>query len=149
MFTKPKRGTMLITNIFNYLNQLDFPILINLLYSICLVYFDCRTLSYPLIIWYMSFLFLTLTLPFNSLVLICLIIAILTEMLSLHIGSGDWLYLSLLAFSINWLQLIYCILFGSIIAMAYMLGLSSKKQKIPFTPFLLIGYLLSLYFIKL
>lgn len=123
-------------DIFNDLSQIDFPIFFNLLYSICLVYFDCRYLCYPLMIWAMFFLFFALTLPVTSLVLICLGIAILTEVLPLHIGSGDWLYLSLLAYSINYLQLVYCILFASTIALVYMLSVSSKKK----------NYLLFLFF---
>lgn len=131
----------------NYLTQIDFPIFINLLCSICLVYFDCRYLCYPLMIWAMFFLLLTLTLPFNALVLSCLGIAILAERLPLHIGSGDWLYLSLLAYSITCLQLVYCLFFASAIALVYMLRLSPKKRELPFIPFLMIGYLIVLFFI--
>ena len=128
------------------LTQIDFPIFINLLCSICLVYFDCRYLCYPLMIWVIFFLFLTLTLPVNALVLSCLGIAILAEKLPLNIGSGDWLYLSLLAYSINCLQLVYCLLFASAIALVYMLILSPKKIVLPFIPFLIIGYLIVLFF---
>ncbi len=87
--------------------------------------------------------------PVTSLVLSCIGIAILTEIFPLHIGSGDWLYLSLLAYSINYLQLVYCILFASAIALVYMLSLSVKKKELPFIPFLLLGYLLTLYFIHI
>lgn len=136
-------------DIFNYLSQIDFPIFFNFLYSICLVYFDCRYLCYPLMIWAIFFIFFALTMPVTSLVLSCIGIAILTEIFPLHIGSGDWLYLSLLAYSINYLQLVYCILFASAIALVYMLSLSVKKKELPFIPFLLLGYLLTLYFIHI
>ena len=131
----------------HYLTQIDFPIFINLLCSICLVYFDCRYLCYPLMIWAMFFLLLTLTFPFHALVLSCLGIAILAERLPLHIGSGYWLYLSLLAYSITCLQLVYCLFFASAIALVYMLRLSPKKRELPFIPFLMIGYLIVLFFI--
>ena len=140
---------MRMQDIFNYLSQIDFPIFFNFLYSICLVYFDCRYLCYPLMIWAIFFIFFALTMPVTSLVLSCIGIAILTEIFPLHIGSGDWLYLSLLAYSINYLQLVYCILFASAIALVYMLSLSVKKKELPFIPFLLLGYLLTLYFIHI
>lgn len=115
--------------------------------SSLLIYFDWHYLSYPFMLWYIFFSVLTLTTPFNSLIFICLVIAILAEIFPLYIGSGDWLYLSLLSFSINYLQLIYCFLFASTIDIIYMLILTPPK-KIPFIPFLAFGYILTIYFIN-
>lgn len=128
------------------LSQVDFPNMIILLCSIFLIYFDWRYLSYPIIIWYIFFLLLMLTTPFNAHVLLCLLIALITEIFPLKIGSGDWLYLSLISYAINFSQLIQCLLFASSLAIIYMISSTPKRKEIPFIPFLFIGYILTLYF---
>lgn len=131
-----------------YISQIDFPVIMIIFCSLFICFFDCYYLSYPFMIWYIFFLLLTLTVPFNSLVLVCLSVALITEIFPLKIGSGDWLYLCLLSYSIDFLQIIYCILFASSLAIFYIISVSKKRKEIPFVPFLFLGYLLTLYLIN-
>lgn len=117
--------------------QLDFSWVIICLTSLPLVYFDIKYHAYPLLIWAIIFVILLLTIDFNLLILICLILAGLTSILQLKIGSGDFLYLSLISFSISFFQIIFCLFIASSLALIYYLIFINKKEKeIPFLPFL-------------
>ncbi|SCA92239.1 Conserved hypothetical protein (containing Type II secretory pathway, prepilin signal peptidase PulO domain) [Pseudolactococcus piscium] len=126
--------------------QLDFSWVIICLASLPLVYFDIKYHAYPLLIWTIFFVILFLTVDFNLLILICLILAALTSILQLKIGSGDFLYLSLISFSISFFQLIFCLFIASSLALIYYLMFINKKEKeIPFLPFLFFAYLVTTY----
>lgn len=126
--------------------QLDITWLLICLASLPLVYFDIKYHAYPLLIWAIFFVILFLTVDFNLLILICLILAALTSILQLKIGSGDFLYLSLISFSISFFQLIFCLFIASSLALIYYLMFINKKEKeIPFLPFLFFAYLVTTY----
>ena len=126
--------------------QLDITWLLICLASLPLVYFDIKYHAYPLLIWTIFFVILFLTVDFNLLILICLILAALTSILQLKIGSGDFLYLSLISFSISFFQLIFCLFIASSLALIYYLMFINKKEKeIPFLPFLFFAYLVTTY----
>ncbi|MGX7048926.1 hypothetical protein RU86_GL000912 [Lactococcus piscium] len=126
--------------------QLDFSCVIICLASLPLVYFDIKYHAYPLLIWAIIFVILLLTVDFNLLILICLMLAGLTTILQLKIGSGDFLYLSLISFSISFFQLIFCLFIASSLALIYYLIFINKKEKeIPFLPFLFFAYLVTTY----
>ena len=127
--------------------QLDFSWVIICLTSLPLVYFDIKYHAYPLLIWAIIFVILLLTIDFNLLILICLVLAGLTSILQLKIGSGDFLYLSLISFSISFFQIIFCLFIASSLALIYYLIFINKKEKeIPFLPFLFFAYLVTTYF---
>lgn len=126
--------------------QLDITWLLICLASLPLVYFDIKYHAYPLLIWAIFFMILFLTVDFNLLILICLILAGLTSILQLKIGSGDFLYLSLISFSISFFQIIFCLFIASSLALIYYLIFINKKEKeIPFLPFLFFAYLVTTY----
>ena len=126
--------------------QLDMTWVLICLTSLPLVYFDIKYHAYPLLIWTIFFVILFLTVDFNLLILICLILAALTSILQLKIGSGDFLYLSLISFSISFFQLIFCLFIASSLALIYYLMFINKKEKeIPFLPFLFFAYLVTTY----
>lgn len=127
--------------------QLDMTWVLICLTSLPLVYFDIKYHAYPLLIWTIFFLILFLTVDFNLLILVCLILAGLTSILQLKIGAGDFLYLSLISFSISFFQLIFCLFIASSFALIYYLIFINKKEKeIPFLPFLFFAYLVTTYF---
>lgn len=127
--------------------QLDMTWVLICLTSLPLVYFDIKYHAYPLLIWTIFFVILFLTVDFNLLILICLILAGLTSILQLKIGAGDFLYLSLISFSISFFQLIFCLFIASSLALIYYLIFINKKEKeIPFLPFLFFAYLVTTYF---
>ena len=126
--------------------QLDITWLLICLASLPLVYFDIKYHAYPLLIWAIFFVILFLTVDFNLLILICLILAGLATILHLKIGAGDFLYLSLISFSISFFQLIFCLFIASSLALIYYLMFINKKEKeIPFLPFLFFAYLVTTY----
>ena len=126
--------------------QLDMTWVLICLTSLPLVYFDIKYHAYPLLIWTIFFVILFLTVDFNLLILICLILAGLTSILQLKIGAGDFLYLSLISFSISFFQLIFCLFIASSLALIYYLMFINKKEKeIPFLPFLFFAYLVTTY----
>ncbi|MDR1605495.1 MAG: prepilin peptidase [Streptococcaceae bacterium] len=123
----------------------DLPVFLFYLASVGLIGFDLKSHAFPLIIWLVFFIALFLTTPFNLLVFSCLILACLTELYSLKIGSGDWLYLALMSFSVDFYHLTLCVLLASVIGIAsYLFKCQEKTAEVPFLPFLFLGYLLTL-----
>ena len=126
--------------------HLDMTLVLICLASLPLVYFDIKYHAYPLLIWAIFFVILFLTVDFNLLILICLILAGLATILQLKIGAGDFLYLRLISFSISFFQLIFCLFIASSLALIYYLMFINKKEKeIPFLPFLFFAYLVTTY----
>src|SRR5574337_138388 len=96
--------------------QIDMTCFLIILLSLPLVYFDMKSHAYPLLLWVICFVLLFLTATPNLLILGCLILAILTPILHLKMGAGDFLYLSLISFSTSFFQLIYCLFIASSLA---------------------------------
>lgn len=114
--------------------------------SIPLVYFDLKYHAYPLVLWAIFFVLLFLIIKPNLLILGCLLLASLTTILELKMGAGDWLYLSLISFSLSFFQFTFCLLLASTLALTYYLFFINKKKKeIPFLPFLFVAYLVTIY----
>ncbi|GAX47214.1 prepilin peptidase [Pseudolactococcus reticulitermitis] len=129
-----------------WLGKIDLTVCLICLASVLMVGFDLKSHAFPLWVWLVFFLLLSFTTPCNPCVFGCLIIAILTEILDLKMGSGDWLYLGLLSFSIDFFYLTLCLLLASLGGLLYYaLNPKQKKAEIPFLPFLLIGYLCTLF----
>lgn|SRR5574337_176419 len=126
--------------------QIDMTCFLIILLSLPLVYFDMKSHAYPLLLWVICFVLLFLTATPNLLILGCLILAILTPILHLKMGAGDFLYLSLISFSTSFFQLIYCLFIASSLALLHYLFFIRKKEKeLPFLPFLFLAYLLMVY----
>lgn len=132
-----------------WLDRLDLTTSLICLASCLLVSFDLKSHAFPFLVWVIFFLLLTLTCPVNPLVYGCVILAYLTEQFAFKMGSGDWLYLSLLSFSLTFHQLTLCLFLASLTGITYFaLKRQEKKVELPFLPFLFLSYLLILYFIR-
>ncbi|WP_460058991.1 prepilin peptidase [Pseudolactococcus yaeyamensis] len=132
--------------VIGWLEKVDLTFCLICLASLLMVGFDFKNHAFPLWIWLIFFLLLNFTTPCNPCVFSCLIIAILTEISDLKIGSGDWLYLSLLSFSADFFHLTLCLLLASLGGLLYYaLNPQQKKAEIPFLPFLFISYLCTVF----
>ncbi|EHJ56715.1 peptidase, A24A (type 4 prepilin peptidase 1) family protein [Streptococcus urinalis 2285-97] len=78
--------------------------------------------------------------PINSLNIILLLLGLLCHLKSLHIGSGDFLFLSLFSFNHSLNVLLWPIQIASFLGLVYF-GIQKKKE-LPFIPFLTIAYLI-------
>jgi leader peptidase (prepilin peptidase)/N-methyltransferase len=119
--------------------KIDLITFIILVASILLTGFDLKSHSFPLIIWLIFFVILCFSSTLNPLIFVCLALAIGAEFFPLKIGSGDFLYLSLLCFSLTFFQLNLVVLFASLAGIGYYL-ITKKKQEIAFLPFLFLGF---------
>ena len=130
----------------NSVIPVDMTCFLICLVSLPLVYFDVTYHAYPLVLWAACFVLLFLIATPNLIMLGCLILAILTPILHLKMGAGDFLYLSLISFSTSFFQIIYCIFIASSLALLYYLFFIRKKEEdLPFLPFLFLAYLLMVY----
>ncbi|GFH40296.1 hypothetical protein Hs20B_06940 [Lactococcus insecticola] len=127
-------------------STIDLTTFILLVVSSLLTGFDLKSHSFPLIIWLIFFGLLLVTTPFRLAVLFFLIAALLTELGLKKIGSGDWLYLSLLSFLIDLHQITLLLFIASLTGIVYYM-LRKKKEEIPFLPFLSIGFISVLFII--
>ena len=136
--------------VIGWLGKVDLTFCLICLASFLMVGFDLKSHAFPLWVWLVFFLLLSFTSPYKPLIFLCLLMAILTELLAFMMGSGDWLYLSLIAFSTDFLQLSLCLFLASLGGLLYYaLKIKQKKAEIPFLPFLFIGYLCSVYLITI
>ncbi|WP_172209657.1 prepilin peptidase [Lactococcus hodotermopsidis] len=131
--------------LFGLSGKIELTVFLILLASILLTGFDLKNHSFPLIIWLIFFICLLFSANLTFLAIFSIILGILTEFSSANkIGSGDWLYLSLIGFSTDFFQLNLIILIASLSGILYYL-FTQKKQEIAFLPFLFFGYLCLLF----
>lgn len=132
--------------ILSWLNLLDLSTSLICLASLILVTYDLKIHAFPLMIWFIFFVIFWLTCPHKPLVIICILLAYLTEKTALQMGSGDWLYLSLIAFHLEPITFIRCLFFASLTAILFhVFKNDTKKAEIPFLPFLFMSYLFCIY----
>lgn len=128
--------------VMGWLEKVDLTFSLICLASFLMVGFDLKAHAFPLGIWLIFFALLSFTCPYNIGVLSCILIAIVTELFSLKMGSGDWLYLSLVSFSADFFQLTLCLFWASFSGLLYYaFNPKQRKAEIPFLPFLFLSYL--------
>lgn len=136
--------------VIGWLGKADLAFCLICLASFLMVGFDLKSHAFPLWVWLIFFQFLSFTSPYQAPIFFCLLIAGLTEISSFKIGSGDWLYLSLISFSADFFQLTLCLFLASLGGLLYYaLNPKQKKAEIPFLPFLFVGYLCSRHLMAL
>ena len=91
-------------------------------FSMTLSLYDLKNQSFPLLIWLLPSASLLLFLPLNTVSIILLLLGIIAELFDIKIGSGDFFYLASLSLFLD------------------------KNKRIPFIPFLFLGYLLVVIF---
>lgn len=126
------------------LGYLDNSHSLILMLSLALSLFDCKSHSYPLFIWLIACSILLYLQAFNGLVAVFLLLAVLSSIYPLRIGSGDWLYLAILAFVFNLQQILMVIQLAS--CLGILTCLLKKRNRLPFIPYLSIAYLLVLLY---
>jgi leader peptidase (prepilin peptidase)/N-methyltransferase len=132
-------GALFVTGWFG---KLDLSLFLICLASLLLTGFDLKNHSFPLLVWLMFFLLLIFTSHITWLVLACLLLALLTELLPLKMGSGDWLYLSLVSFAADFFQLTLCLFLASLAGILYYLVTAKgRHEELAFLPFLFLSYL--------
>lgn len=118
-----------------------------LLFSLILSFFDYQYQEIPLS-FFVGFSFIQFfSGTFYWTGLIWILFAVIAERLPLKIGAGDFLYLFLISFNLNFISQIWVIQIASFTAITFIL-LKKKQLMIPFIPFLSIGYLVVLSWLQ-
>lgn len=128
----------------------NLSIIIFITLSIFLAYFDLKYQAFPL--WY-GILMLGIAIlfrPLHSLFFILILITILSGLINLRIGCGDFLYLSILSLFVNFTTLLWITQIACFLGIGYF-SIKKEQKLIPFVPFLLTSYcsvLIIHYFFK-
>ena len=106
--------------------------------------YDLKNQSFPLLIWLLPSASLLLFLPLNMVSIILLLLGIIAELFDIKIGSGDFFYLASLSLFLDLESILWIVELGSLVGILYCLF--DKNKRIPFIPFLFLGYLLVIIF---
>lgn len=120
-------------------NKIDLLHFLTLIFCLILSILDIREHQFPLIIWIFFAIIFIVFFPSNLINYLWIILALLSEIRDLKIGSGDFLWLFIASFSLSFFELILLIQISSILGILYFLF--KKPNEIPFIPFLSTGYL--------
>nr|WP_205397482.1 A24 family peptidase [Streptococcus lutetiensis] len=112
-------------------------------FSMTLSLYDLKHQSFPLLIWLLPSASLLLFLPLNTVSIILLLLGIIAELFDIKIGSGDFLYLASLSLFLDLESILWIVELGSLMGILYCLFY--KNKRIPFVPFLFLGYLLVVF----
>ncbi|VUW94213.1 Uncharacterised protein [Streptococcus pasteurianus] len=115
-----------------------------LFFSTTLSLYDLKRQEFPLLVWLLPSIFLLFVTPINALAIILLAFGIMAELIDLKIGSGDFFYLASLSLLLDVQTILWIIELGSLSGIIYYFFQTNKR--IPFVPFLFLGYLISFIF---
>lgn len=114
-----------------------------LFFSTTLSLYDLKRQEFPLLIWLLPSIFLLFVTPISALAIILLAFGIVAELIDLKIGSGDFFYLASLSLLLDLQTILWIIELGSLSGIIYYFFQTNKR--IPFVPFLFLGYLIFLF----
>lgn len=114
-----------------------------LFFSTTLSLYDLKRQEFPLLIWLLPSIFLLFVTPISALAIILLAFGIMAELIDLKIGSGDFFYLASLSLLLDLQTILWIIELGSLSGIIYYFFQTNKR--IPFVPFLFLGYLIFLF----
>ncbi|MGT2911654.1 prepilin peptidase [Streptococcus cameli] len=123
---------------------LSFSTYLVLLCGLTLAVYDIKHKEYPILVWLAFLVGILFCTGFSSLFFVFFTLAVLAQLLPLKIGSGDFLYLALIALSLNLVDLLWIIQISSLFGILFILLTKKQSQTIPFIPFLLLA--LVIYF---
>ncbi|WP_096818123.1 prepilin peptidase [Lactococcus fujiensis] len=130
-------GTLALASLFNLINSGQ---IIMLIFSLILAKLDAEDHEFPLMLWiFFASIFLLYFWKINLQMIFWLILALLAEWYPMKIGSGDFLWLTLISFLLSFRETIVLIQVASLLGIIWIL--LYKKREIAFIPFLTIGYL--------
>jgi len=125
---------------------LDWPVFLLLIMSLILSIIDSQIHAFPFVIWLFFALVLVVSLPFQPLNLVWLLLALLATGLDIKIGAGDFLWLYTASFSLSFIQIVLVLQLASLAGLGFCFLKKAKfksklKQELPFIPFLSLAYL--------
>ena len=100
--------------------------------------YDFRHQEYPLLVWLIFHLFLIVCCGWNLVMIFFLILGILTHVIDIRIGAGDFLFLASCSLVFTLTEILILIQFASTTGILVFL-LLKKKERLPFVPFLLLA----------
>ena len=100
--------------------------------------YDLRHQEYPLIVWLIFHLILMVCCSWNLIMAFFLVLGIISHVIDIRIGAGDFLFLASCALVFTLTELLILIQFASTTGILAFL-LLKKKERIPFVPFLLLA----------
>ena len=100
--------------------------------------YDLRHQEYPLIVWLAFHLILTVCSSWNLVMAFFLILGIISHVIDIRIGAGDFLFLASCALIFSLTEMLILIQFSSTTGILAFL-LLKKKERLPFVPFLLLA----------
>ena len=115
-----------------------------LIFSTLLSLYDLKRQEFPLLIWLLPNILLLCFTPINTLAIILVALGVIAELVDLKIGSGDFFYLASLSLLLDLQTILWIIELGSLSGIAYCFF--QKNKRIPFVPFLFLGYLILSFF---
>lgn len=112
-------------------------------FSLTLSLYDFKHQSFPLLIWLIPSSLLLFFLPINKLTIILLLLGIIAYLFDIKMGSGDFFYLATLSLFFDLQGVLWIIEFGSLAGILFCIFY--KNRRIPFVPFLFLGYVLFVF----
>ena len=100
--------------------------------------YDFRHQEYPLIVWLIFHLILMICSSWNLIMVFFLVLGIISHVIDIRIGAGDFLFLASCALVFTLTELLILIQFASTTGILAFL-LLKKKERLPFVPFLLLA----------
>lgn len=106
-----------------------------ILAGLVLAIYDIKHREYPLMVWLVFASLVLALIGFNSTFFFFLLLAILAEIFPLKMGSGDFLYMALIALVFSVTDLLWVIQISSFLGILFAALFQQKSQPIPFIPF--------------
>lgn len=100
--------------------------------------YDFRHQEYPLLVWLTFHLVLMVCCGWNLIMAFFLVLGIISHVIDIRIGAGDFLFLASCALVFTLTELLILIQFASTTGILAFL-LLKKKERLPFVPFLLLA----------
>ena len=100
--------------------------------------YDLRHQEYPLLVWLTFHLVLMVCCGWNLIMAFFLVLGIISHVIDIRIGAGDFLFLASCALVFTLTELLILIQFASTTGILVFL-LLKKEERIPFVPFLLLA----------
>ena len=127
------------------LGTISISQLLLLTMGITLAIYDQRELQYPLMIWLVFQLLLTMMTGINPLMLFFLVLGLLAFFYNLHIGAGDFFFLASCSAIFSLTEILILIQIASLSGLACFC-FKKKKDRMAFVPCLLLGVALIIFY---
>ena len=127
------------------LGTISISQLLLLTLGMTLAIYDQRELQYPLMIWLVFQLLLTMMTGINPLMLFFLVLGLLAFFYNLHIGAGDFFFLASCSAIFSLTEILILIQIASLSGLACFC-FKKKKDRMAFVPCLLLGVALIIFY---